>query len=383
MRVMLAQPYPRDLKLGSPKHFLRLGAALEQQGCTVEYLFLDDLPPRWRAQRLLYCTFPVAVAKRALSGRYDLVHVASGDAVLAAALRRRGLLHVPVVNHVLGVEHVHWQHLQEARRRGEEHVSWRHRLWFGGLRCRQVEASIRWSDHVLCSCRQDQRAIVARGWRQAGEVTVAPPGVDDLFLEAPPASLDSQTILFLGGWTFRKGIRDLVAAFAQVHAALPSARLRVAGAHAPRDVVLRSFPEELRPAVTVEAPSCPPEALPSLMRECALLVLPSLYEGFGMAFLEAMAVGLPVVGTPTGGMADLISPGRNGLLVPARAPAALAEAMIALLSAPCQRRALGQAARQTAQAHPWERAARETLAVYDACLNRAPARVVSPVSARE
>jgi len=377
MRVILAQPYPRDVTLGSPKHFLRLGAALARQGYTVEYLFLDDLPARWRAQRLLYCTFPLAVAQRALSGRYDLVHVASGDAVLAAALRRRGLLRVPVVDHVLGVEHIHWEHLQAARRRGEEHVSWRHRLWFGVLRRQPCATMAAWS------CRQEQAAIVAHGWRRADAVTIAPPGVDALFLEAPPAPLDTPTVLFLGGWTFRKGIRDLSAAFARVRETMPSARLLVAGAHAPRDAILASFPEELRPAVTVGPPSSQPAELVPLMRACALLVLPSLYEGFGMAFLEAMAVGLPVVGTPTGGMADVIVPGVNGLLVPPRDPAALAQALLALLDDPARRRALGQAARQTARSRTWDRAARETLAVYDACLGRQRSRLASAVRAGE
>ena len=67
------------------------------------------------------------------------------------------------------------------------------------------------------------------------------------------------------------------------------------------------------------------------MRSCAIMSLPSLYEGFGMAFLEAMAVGLPVVGTPTGGMADIIESGVNGELVPVRNAPALSEVMVRLL----------------------------------------------------
>jgi glycosyltransferase involved in cell wall biosynthesis len=104
------------------------------------------------------------------------------------------------------------------------------------------------------------------------------------------------------------------------------------------------------------------------MQGSAAMVLPSLYEGFGIAFLEAMAVGLPVIGTPTGGMADLIESGVNGLLVPQHDPEALAEGIITLLTRPERRQMLGRAARATAETYTWERAAQATAAVYRACM---------------
>jgi len=368
VKVMLAQPYPRDVTLGSPKLFLRLGAALSALGYDVDYTFLSDLPAPLRRQRLLYLTFPLFVAARASLGAYNLLHVASGDALLAAVagrLLRRG--YPPVVNHVLGLEHLHWKQLTRARELGEEQVSMRHRLWFGGLRLAEVEGSIRWSRHVFCLCEQDRAYVLARGWRTADGVTVAPPGVDDVYLQAPPARLLSRTILFLGSWTFRKGIRDLVAAFSRVVEQDPSARLIVAGAHAPPETVLASFPEAARSAVCVAPPGSEQDLL-ALMHESAMMVLPSLYEGFGIAFLEAMAVGLPVIGTPTGGMADVIESGVNGLLVSHHEPNGLAEAITSLLRDPVRRQALGRAARATAETYTWERTAQATAAVYTACV---------------
>jgi glycosyltransferase involved in cell wall biosynthesis len=365
---MLAQPYPRDVTLGSPKLFLRLGGVLSAMGHEIDYVFLPDLPAAMRRQRLLYLTFPLFVAARASVASYDLVHVASGDAFLAAMVGRLlGRRYSPVVNHVLGLEHLHWEQLKRARRQGEEQVSVRHRLWFGGVRLAQVEASIRLSRHVLCLCDQDRSCIVAHGWRTADGVTITPPGIDHVYLDAPPARLDSQTILFLGSWTFRKGIRDLVAAFSRVVGQLPSVRLIVAGSHVPPETVLTSFPEVARAAVRVTPPGTEQDLL-ALMHESAVMVLPSLYEGFGIAFLEAMAVGVPVIGTPTGGMADLIESGVNGLLVPPHDPEALAEAIVTLLSNREQRQALGGAARRTAETYTWERAAQATAAVYSACV---------------
>jgi glycosyltransferase involved in cell wall biosynthesis len=214
--------------------------------------------------------------------------------------------------------------------------------------------------------------MVGNGWRQANDIAIVPPGIDPEYLNADLSDLARPTILFLGSWTARKGIRDLVAAFPKVLAAVPQARLLVAGAHAPAEVVLQDFPAHARAAVDVAAPTTE-AGLVALMQQSSVSVLPSYYEGFGMAFAESMAVGLPVVATPTGGMADWIESEVNGILVPKRAPVALAEALTRLLADQDYRTRLGRAAREAVQALTWERAARGTEALYMQCLSPLPA----------
>jgi glycosyltransferase involved in cell wall biosynthesis len=367
----MAQPHNRDTTLGSPKHFLRLGAALQARGHTVDYLFVSDLPVPVRRQRLLYLTFPLVVLAAAMRRSYDVLHVASGDALLAAAIRQRSRRSRPiVVNHVLGVEHIDWAASRRAWRAGEVQLSLRHRLWFGSVRLSQVRASARLSAAVLCSCEQDRSYMVGHGWRSASNIAIVPPGVDDVYLSGEPARLDSSTILFLGTWIARKGIQDLAIAFAQVLSQFPAARLVVAGAHTAAGAVLETFPREARPAIRV-APPCTEDELQALMRECAVMVLPSIYEGFGMAFAEGMAAGLPVVATPTGGMADWIHSRANGVLVPHHDPRALGEALLDVLQDRDYRRRLGYAARETAGQLTWERAAQGTEAVYEECVRKA------------
>ena len=83
MRVLFAQPYPRDVTLGSPKLFLRLGAALSELGHDVDYVFLSDLPAPLRRQRLLPPRLRRQPPSR-VGGRGDVDHVLRRDFLAVA-----------------------------------------------------------------------------------------------------------------------------------------------------------------------------------------------------------------------------------------------------------------------------------------------------------
>lgn len=74
--------------------------------------------------------------------------------------------------------------------------------------------------------------------------------------------------------------------------------------------------------------------MPEIMRGLDCFVLPSLGEGISNTILEAMASGLPIIATAVGGNVELVSEGRNGRLVPAADPAALAKAIVAMAEQP-------------------------------------------------
>jgi glycosyltransferase involved in cell wall biosynthesis len=80
-----------------------------------------------------------------------------------------------------------------------------------------------------------------------------------------------------------------------------------------------------------------------LLTACDVYVQPSRHEGLGVAALEAMAAGRPVVASRTGGLAESVVHERTGLLVPAEDPAALAESLARLLEDPALRKRLGSA----------------------------------------
>ena len=88
-----------------------------------------------------------------------------------------------------------------------------------------------------------------------------------------------------------------------------------------------------------------------------MFALPTLREAFGLAFVEAMAFGLPVVGSRIEAMPEIVVDGETGLLVPPRDPAALAGALSALLADPARARRMGEAGRaRVAERFGWDRA---------------------------
>ncbi|MFI5348027.1 MAG: glycosyltransferase family 4 protein [Elusimicrobiota bacterium] len=95
----------------------------------------------------------------------------------------------------------------------------------------------------------------------------------------------------------------------------------------------------------------------SLLRAARVFVLPSRHESFGMAALEAMACGKPVVASRCGGLAEFVTDRNSGILVPPRDIASLREALLKLLGDAALRRRLGAAARRDAQEYTWDRVA--------------------------
>jgi glycosyltransferase involved in cell wall biosynthesis len=108
------------------------------------------------------------------------------------------------------------------------------------------------------------------------------------------------------------------------------------------------------------------EDLPSVMAGWDVFVLPSLDEGFGVAALEAMAAGLPVIASAVGGLCELVQNGETGWLVPPAAPAELAQRVRELIHDGLMREAMGIAGRQRAlHLFPISRMVEQTIAVYD------------------
>jgi glycosyltransferase involved in cell wall biosynthesis len=178
----------------------------------------------------------------------------------------------------------------------------------------------------------------------AVNVRVIPSGVDlpaQVGEEADPAE-----VLYAGRLSPEKGVLELLEATQGLN-------LIVAGDGPLRDRVptARGFVQH--------------DELQRLYARAAVVACPSRREGFGVACLEAMAHGRPVVATPVGGLLDLVVDGETGIVVPPRDPAALRTALERLLADPDLRRRLGTAGRDRARTDfSWGKVTDATLAAY-------------------
>jgi glycosyltransferase involved in cell wall biosynthesis len=163
-----------------------------------------------------------------------------------------------------------------------------------------------------------------------------------------------------------KGQRELIEAVALVpgvHAALAGADLEQGGAYR---AMLERLAGERGVADRVHFLGFRDD-VGAVLDQLDVLVLPSWIEGLPVIVLEAMAHAKPVIATPVGGTAELVADGATGLLVPARDPERLAEAIRSLGADPELRRRLGAAGRERV-AHDFSESemTRRVLEVYDA-----------------
>lgn len=168
-----------------------------------------------------------------------------------------------------------------------------------------------------------------------------------------------------------KGHRFLLEAMAMtLRRGHPHVVLLVAGA-GPMEETLRSQARELGIEDGVRFLGMRAD-VPELMAASDIVVHPSLTEASGIALIEALAVGRPVVATDVGGTPEVVTHDRSGLLVPSCSSEALADAILRLVEAPELRQEMGRTARAEADRFSLQRMAEEHAAVYAELLERRP-----------
>ena len=175
-------------------------------------------------------------------------------------------------------------------------------------------------------------------------------------------------VIFVGRITRQKGVPVLLRAASALD---PSAQLVLcAGAADTPELAdevagLVSALQAARSGVLWIPEMLPKPAIIQLLTHAAVFACPSVYEPLGIVNLEAMACGTAVVGSRVGGIPEVVDEGVTGLLVPPDDPAALADALNALLRDPARAAAMGRAGRDRAVTEfSWDAVAGQTAALY-------------------
>ena len=232
---------------------------------------------------------------------------------------------------------------------------------------RSEQAALAAAREVVVTSAATAKLVTADYGVPWGHITVARPGSDPA-----PRSTGSQSeiphLLSVGSVVPRKGFDVLVAALARL-AELPW-RLTIAGdlTRDPNEAAkLHASISQHGLASRIEAlGAVSPERLAALYSNADLFVLASRFEGYGMAYAEALSRGLPVVGTTAGAIPDTV-PHEAGLLVTAGDVIALAEALRSVVADAGLRHRMSDAASEAARKLPsW----RQSGAIFAAALEK-------------
>ena len=199
-----------------------------------------------------------------------------------------------------------------------------------------------------------------------GDIRIVPNGVDvEMFASAEPAAglPEGRHVLWVGRLDRQKGFRVAVRAFEVLADEMPDLRLVVAGDGDERGAV-GELPPPVRARVDMLG-AVRHEALPPYHAAADAFVAPALgQESFGLVLVEAMAAGLPVVATRIPGYDEVVRDGVDGLLVPPDDPAALAAAILRVLTDPALALRLAGSGKARAAEFSWDRVAAQVEAVY-------------------
>lgn len=253
----------------------------------------------------------------------------------------------------------------------------RHSGWISGPISRQVHALESWlareSDSLIACSHSMADEIADLFGPGLAEIAVIPNGID--CTRWPFASRTAHPgpaeLLYVGRLEYEKGVHDAIAALPRIRRTHPGTTLTVAGDGTQQDWLVKvARKHKVLKAVTF-AGRLDHDGLLTALHRADVAVLPSHYEPFGIAALEAAAAGIPLVTSNAGGLGEAVIDGRTGLSFPPRDVTALAAAVRAALDDPAgaQQRAVAARARLTSD-FDWHTVAAETAQIYLAAKRR-------------
>ena len=255
---------------------------------------------------------------------------------------------------------------------------------FREKRLRQWEAGARRAARIITYSEFVRREVIQHFSLSKEKVVSIPLGVSPDFGPSPPAwigkvkrryRLPERYILAVGGLSRRKGTSYLLEALARLKD--PTLGLVICGrdGYGGEEIRQTISPLGLEGRVHLLGHLRRDRDLVALYSGAEVFVLPSLYEGFGLSALEAMACETPVVATRGGAIPEVV--GEAARLVPPKEPEALRTALEDVLDDDALRDSLVRRGRERVREHPWNVTARTAVKLYHSLGRGAPARSAS------
>lgn len=201
---------------------------------------------------------------------------------------------------------------------------------------------------------------------QNKKIIVMGNGIDNTIFKPVGKKSEKKYILFTGRLSYRKGLFDLIECGKYICEKYPDISFMITGSGILSDTLRERINEQGLAKQFKFLGFVTREELIKLYQNATLYVLPSHYEGLPTVLLEAMSCGLPVIATAVSGNLDVITHGKNGILVPPKSPEKIAEAISLLLDDEQMRKKLGENARKTIEEnYTWDIISNNFLTYYN------------------
>lgn len=363
-----------DVFSGTERHMLDLGTGLRTLGASPTLIcpVAGELANRGRAMGIpvmglekgsTFSLNAIRTLRRCFeTATFEIIHAHNGRTKLLTALARsgnsRGIL----------VTTQHFLSPAQAQRRGPLRIA-------GKVIHRLADRKV---SRVIAISQAVADTLIARGEADWQKIRVVLNGIGD---PKEPAlipvsevrarygiSPETPLVVCLARLDAEKNVDLLIDAMAIVQCQNPHIRCIIGGRGA-QENNLRKRLEVTGASLTTELVGFVEDSL-SLLRAADLFVLPSRAEPFGLAIVEAMALGKPVISTRAGGPAEIIRDGTTGYLISPGDTISLANAIVSVVCNPAAAKAMGLAGRADYQARfTSTRMAEEVMEVYRHCLS--------------
>jgi glycosyltransferase involved in cell wall biosynthesis len=370
MKILVISHVPRDPTGGAASCTLALTDEWRRQGHSVSDFYRDELPTV-RAGRLTLDLMAIRAAPfiSAQALGCDTVIITGPLGWLAFRRldqrRDRPLL----VSLTFGLEHDDYEVQAAEAAAGRANMSMLARVRFHALLRPAVESSIAQADQLVAARKHTTDRAIQSGWKTVDSVLVSAWGVAPEVFEfrRPPNKPWDGRIAWCASTVDRKGWRYFREGFIEAARATPELTLDVLGSRLDEVAILRQFPNDVVARIRVHPVLSRTEQF-RVLSKADVFVSTSLSEGYHLALQEALAMGVPVIATSEGFIADLAPANRPVREIPKRNPVAVVDAIRELKVSPDLRTELSERGLIWGDSHSWGAVASRLLVSFNDAL---------------
>ncbi len=227
--------------------------------------------------------------------------------------------------------------------------------------------SYKFADKIICVSENTRDILVKNYHIEKEKIEIIPNGVDiNKFRPLNNIEKIRNSILFVGRLDERKGIKYLIKSIVLVKEMIPDIKLFIVGTgklkkELEKFIILNNIKQNVKFLGRLSD-----KDLVEWYNRCEIVVIPSIFEGFGIVAIEAMACKTPIIATNVPGLNSIIKNGENGLLVPPKDSRKLADAIVNLLNDCKLRRHLSVNGRkEVLKKFNWDIIAKRTVKIYE------------------